>query len=1273
MKYNKNKNHKRLSRKFITSFFVPFLIGTIISILYVIFIFSVSPTYINSKEDLKKILREKEFKKTLPLILSSLYSINNAFQLYINNIVKLSEFYKYNSPKLVNQVSDNEKLKFINKFTYNGVNEDQIKKFHNLFYKYNNNIEYLYNQGRWFVNLTKIDLEINNDKKIIHQIYALINLLPLLKTILKITNIFYQQANVNNQILIMFSETELFFKYPIVQNYMYGSDLKALYHTADCKTKNEQYPHYYYFKCRPYYSFLIKEVSKGHNVSISDIYKFVNGNFGITICIQFKDVIDDKKDYVSICHDMEIGSIHQQLDSINNKIPGYIFLIRVGSEVPIYYPQIIEKNYENIANMEFSIKNEYYNDEISLFIKNISTIVAEYKYNRSNTDIVSFDISKNNEKYNYSLFPIFFDLPDMDEPVHLLTLVYVNPYKKDYKVEYLYSTICISFVYLMMGCFLLLLCKYLIISIAKNIVRPIKIIKDLLEQDFEITTIENNEDREIYNRNTDIVNNTNNQENRNLSKSNNFVSFSNKINQENDVDEEKENLNFKNGGKEAVLLADTNNYLSETASMVIAGDGSNKLPSLFLSHKIPSKINFYDDDNESSDDDNNSSLDNDEEIDKTKYRSNNIQQLFMKLVDLKNAFKCLEDTKLSDDKLSELVHAQNVFKEINNLEASSLCESNISSLFIKSEQFDKAISHLYNGIEDINRKIFRKNHSHNKNKEIKINVDEIKKRIKNENLLNRYMKLFHCYQKYFKLIKKKYKNKSFFELNIDSFYITHHFELYKKSLDDYIFRVKEYIGGKDLCMGLLAKLEEKISFELPPFREENKYYETWLHINKNDKEKLINEIFELFKEVDKLNYNKISANNYNVVHLINLLKYDSDIVNAMDIPSSILIQKANYLKGKFHLKCYDYKMAIEYFENTLEFEKIGDIELTMKAYKYLIKISKIYLNLVNNDIEFHSHEIKYKLELKEDRQRKEILENFIINLNNEMKSYRYVPKDICIILNLGNLTKANDLNINEKISNIQKILINIFQKITTTKDRIGIMEYKDEDYRFLVTLTNKDEKNEKKINEILDNLELFLYSSFNNNNTINNSSFSNSNNNSRSNSRVKKSNVKNEEEDKEEDKEKEKEKDKNKEKGKEKEKEDTESEEKSQNVACLFNSIKHCNGYLKMKQINNSKNNLIDNWFIFITCNIEYEEINEIVKTPLNEVLFPNGETNNNLIIIFYDNIANDSKRKLKKWMKYNKNTVLTKEELSKLKEIMGTKGEQQKIIFELEKYKDKL
>ena len=274
-----------------------------------------------------------------------------------------------------------------------------------------------------------------------------------------------------------------------------------------------------------------------------------------------------------------------------------------------------------------------------------------------------------------------------------------------------------------------------------------------------------------------------------------------------------------------------------------------------------------------------------------------------------------------------------------------------------------------------------------------MNIDELKKKIKNENLINRYIKLFYCYNKYFKMIKKKYKNKTSYELNVDSFYITHHIKIYKKCLDDYIYRVKEFIGGKDLCIGLLAKLEEKISFELPSLKEENKENEFYknikISISKNDKEKIINEIIELFKEVDKLNNSKISINNYNIVHLINLLKFDSDIVNAMDVPPSILIQKTNYLKGKFHLKCYDYKSAIEHFENTLEYGKIGDIEITINAYKYLIKISKIYLDLVNNDIEYHSHEYKNKIELKEDKQRKEILENYINNLNNQIKNFKY--------------------------------------------------------------------------------------------------------------------------------------------------------------------------------------------------------------------------------------------------------------------------------------------
>ena len=376
----------------------------------------------------------------------------------------------------------------------------------------------------------------------------------------------------------------------------------------------------------------------------------------------------------------------------------------------------------------------------------------------------------------------------------------------------------------------------------------------------------------------------------------------------------------------------------------------------------------------------------------------------------------------------------------------------------------------------------------------------------------------------------------------------------------------------------------------------------------------------------------------------------------MDIPPSILIQKTNFLKGKFHLKCYDYKQAIEYFESALDYGKIGDIEITINTLKYLIKIANIYKNLVDKDIEYHSQENKKnRIELKEDNKRKELLNNFIINLNKEIQSYTYKPKDICIILNLGNLSGINNnLNITEKFSNIQKIIKNIYEDITTNRDRIAILEFKNNNYRFFLSLRAKEEKNEKKISEILENIELFLYSSFDqgikhtysqNNllNIINNNSNKNINTKPilKKNSLILQNNEK-------------------------------EKEIIYKNSDCLFESVKYCKGYLKMKQSNNIKNDVIENWIIFLTCGFDDNEINEVIQKPINKKLFTEEEKNENLIVIFYENIKDDSLEKLKNWMKFNKSDVLLKDHLNKLKAIMGTKGERQKIHFELEKYKDK-
>ena len=975
MRKNK-KSNKKLSNKFISSFFTPFLFGSLLLLIAVVVAFILSFKYINNNESIKSIMMEKEFKKTLPLILSGIYSINDIFQLYINNLIKIQSYYIYNSKRFIEQSNDTFKNKTINKFSFNGVNKEQINKFNDLYIKYNSNKEYLLNQVKWFINPEKTILDKNNenDISIINQLFSVINLLPLMKTILKLSNIYYIDSDITNQIYMMFSSSELFIKYPIIKNNLFGQDLLNIKNPSNCKNKLGKFPEYYYFKCRPYYSYLLKEVKKGYNLSISNVYKFLNGNYGITICIQFNDIINDSE-VIALCHDLDMNFINSQLDSINNNIPGYIFLMKAGSEVPIYYPvEFKDTEYINLANMEFNIKDEYYNDEISLFTKNMPILIDEYKYsNDTIKNIKSFDISKNNEKYNYTIFPIFFEIPDNPNllPVHLLTLVYVNPYDKKFELDFVYSTILIVIIYCIMEILLILLCKYLIISIAKNIVMPIKIIKDLLEQDFDIITNDSIEDQNLLNNNNKYNSLANNNIKSNINQ--------NKISEKNNISmTTTENLETKNNSNLIKENLVTNDLVKES--------NKDNLKNSIESRNSNIKLKF-DDDNDTSDEDD-SSFEDEDNIDKTRYRSNNIQQLFMKLVDLKNAFKCVEDNKLPDDKLSNLVYSQNVFFDINNLEASSLCESNISSLFVKTDQFDKAISHLYNGIEDINRKIFKK--AYNKNKNSKLKLDEIKKKIKSENLLNRYIKLFYCYKQYFKYVKKKCKllkkEKSSFNPDINSFYITHHMTIYKKCLDDYINKVKEYFGGKDLYIGYLEKLEQKISFELYFIKDKNKlkdrdnfYNMIKTDINNNElkleKTKIITEIFSLFEETDKLNNNEqISINNYNNKHLINLLKFDSDIVNAMDVPLSILTQRTNFLKGKFHLKCYDYKQAIEYFESALYYENIGDIEITLNSLEYLKKISKIYLNLVEKDIEVHTtnNNQKNKIELKEDKKRKEI-------------------------------------------------------------------------------------------------------------------------------------------------------------------------------------------------------------------------------------------------------------------------------------------------------------
>ena len=80
-----------------------------------------------------------------------------------------------------------------------------------------------------------------------------------------------------------------------------------------------------------------------YSFSISDIYKFASGNYGISICIQFNDFLTDGK--IIICQDLNFNVLNEILNSLNSKLEGYFFVTKINSKIPIYYPYIFDYIY----------------------------------------------------------------------------------------------------------------------------------------------------------------------------------------------------------------------------------------------------------------------------------------------------------------------------------------------------------------------------------------------------------------------------------------------------------------------------------------------------------------------------------------------------------------------------------------------------------------------------------------------------------------------------------------------------------------------------------------------------------------------------------------------------------------------------------------------------------------------------------------------------------------------------------------------------------------
>jgi len=314
--------------------------------------------------------------------------------------------------------------------------------------------------------------------------------------------------------------------------------------------------------CRSWWIQLIETIQLDNvgDMMISSPYKWAgNDLFGVSICTYFQNPFLSKSQQgisnnntISICLDLALGDMMQLLDNFNKQTYGYFFIVRVGSDIPIYYPMVTNFPYfANIQRFEFDNSIDFYLEElinykftVNNFIENYDYITEENALNRQsrnstyNNDTngsflnyTFFDLktdprltgsySKNKVINYYNIFPInmYMNESNPNASNHVMSLIYITQYEtiKNTITEFqklFYPRLFVSiFLFCLFGIILILISWHLITSISNNIVNPIKNLKKLI-QDMSLSEKLSSNVRSNQN-NTTSYNNTN--QNMNLS------------------------------------------------------------------------------------------------------------------------------------------------------------------------------------------------------------------------------------------------------------------------------------------------------------------------------------------------------------------------------------------------------------------------------------------------------------------------------------------------------------------------------------------------------------------------------------------------------------------------------------------------------------------------------------------------------------------------------------------------------------------------------------
>ena len=321
-----------------------------------------------------------------------------------------------------------------------------------------------------------------------------------LTVLVKMTQIFHSIYKVNeknettkfNYLYMASLSSKLIFFYPgRNQSFEYYNNFNDI--PNGCKNESMIKPNYYYFPCRPWF----KQTNTFYNentepIVINDRYKFVDGIYGYTICTKFTENLLNRSksiegNYNFLCLDIQLNDIYILLDDFNqNYLSDYLFVIRVNSMVPFYYPAMMNSS-NNILSKEFNNQTIFSINELLNYKQILNNITAKSNVTKIDQNI-NFNGSyyKSDVIYNFNVYPLMFKMNNVTSQILGVVYVYKNKTFIDslneIKVLYSKPLIFSILVMIIMGLILMFIAWYLIKAIANNIIKPIRNLKNLLKE-----------------------------------------------------------------------------------------------------------------------------------------------------------------------------------------------------------------------------------------------------------------------------------------------------------------------------------------------------------------------------------------------------------------------------------------------------------------------------------------------------------------------------------------------------------------------------------------------------------------------------------------------------------------------------------------------------------------------------------------------------------------------------------------------------------------------